>query len=162
MSMPIRIQWFDDQKLQVKFYSISKIAMYTVYIFVYFLADQNVLATPLLLSPVLYFWDFWIRNQRAAVASRRATNLNILYLSLCLHKWRPSYNYKFIQFYFSICLWLIFSQLDLNQADPDPQHWLKTENAWFLVSTYFMIYNWNQSTAVWCRARQYSFAGTYT
>jgi hypothetical protein len=35
-----------------------------------------VLATSLLISPILYFClDFWIRTQRAAVASRRATNL---------------------------------------------------------------------------------------
>jgi hypothetical protein len=38
-----------------------------------------VLATPLLVSPILYFFifliDVWIRTQSAAVASRCATNL---------------------------------------------------------------------------------------
>jgi hypothetical protein len=43
--------------------------------FFYFLAGTNVLATSLLMSRIIFFFGAWIRTQRAAVASRRATNL---------------------------------------------------------------------------------------
>ncbi len=68
------------------------------YFFIYFLAGSGVLATPMFMSPILYFLrDVWIRTQRAAVASRRANNLAtyiscgedlpmascVLFMSLC-------------------------------------------------------------------------------
>jgi hypothetical protein len=42
----------------------------------------SVLAALLLMSPTLYFIDVWIRTQRAAVASRRATNLVLVYITI--------------------------------------------------------------------------------
>jgi hypothetical protein len=51
-------------------------ALYLV-LFIYYLSDQSVLATPLPRSPICFFTDVWIQTQRAAVASRRATNISL-------------------------------------------------------------------------------------
>jgi hypothetical protein len=89
-------------------------------------------------------------------------------VSKILHLIKNCNAYIFFEYFFggSKCLifflWFIFAQLDLDQADPDPQHWLKNKTFLILSLKFFKIYHWNQSTAVWCRARQYSFAGTYT
>ncbi len=55
------------------------------FFFFFFLADQSVMAIPLVMSSILNFLrDVWIRTQRAAIASRRATNLathHLIFLS---------------------------------------------------------------------------------
>jgi hypothetical protein len=52
---------------------VSAVSCENFFVFVYFLARYSVLATPLLMSPILR--NVWLRTQRAAEASRRATNL---------------------------------------------------------------------------------------
>ncbi len=78
-------------------------------IFLYiFLAVQSVLATPLLMSPILYF-ERCLNPEPERCRSKQARYQlsNTTPFSLCLNKWRPSYNNKFIFNFYYIFVILI-------------------------------------------------------
>ncbi len=70
------------------------------------------LATPLLMSPILYFFerDVWIRTQRAALVASRFSNASII----------ATVSYADPDTHGSALIWLTWILFRIGNAEPDP------------------------------------------